>query len=203
MFLANEDVALRQHKRRIIEYVEETINDDVLDRGTTVMVMQVACRAPGCVPLETLVVIVFPRVSGNYQELLPGLPVSAVGGTYKTKLLMPMMQVNKEDVLDALPPAFQGGRRSMETLCLQARDVMLAQVTQIMGDDDLEGKKLMARYLIESLNEYIERGCVAPEYGKEYASVEAKDGESVQEEKTIIQGTGNVVIRRKVEDPGK
>ncbi|EJK58227.1 hypothetical protein THAOC_21667, partial [Thalassiosira oceanica] len=53
MFSANENIALRQHKRRVTEYVESTIPEEALDKGTTVMVMQVTCRQPGCVPLET------------------------------------------------------------------------------------------------------------------------------------------------------
>ena len=47
MFSANENIALRQHKRRVIEYVEECIPEDVLDSGATAMAMQVACQAPG------------------------------------------------------------------------------------------------------------------------------------------------------------
>lgn len=61
MFTANENILLRQHKRRVIEYVESTIPEDALDLGTTVMAMQVSCRQPGCVPLETAITIVFPK----------------------------------------------------------------------------------------------------------------------------------------------
>ena len=86
MFSANENIALRKHKRRIVQYVESTIPEDALDKGTSVMVMQVACRAPGCVPLETAVVIVFPKLG---EELLKDLPESC-GGSFKTKILMPM-----------------------------------------------------------------------------------------------------------------
>lgn len=47
MFSANENILLRQHKRRVIEYLESTIPDDALELGTSVMVMQVSCRQPG------------------------------------------------------------------------------------------------------------------------------------------------------------
>ena len=47
MFSANENIALRQHKRRVIEYVEECIPEDLLDLGATAMAMQVSCNAPG------------------------------------------------------------------------------------------------------------------------------------------------------------
>lgn len=198
MFSANENIVLRQYKRRIIEYVEETMNEELLDLGTTVMVMQVSCKAPGCVPLETLICVVFPK--HQQRELLEGLPESGTGGTYKTKILMPMSNVTKEDVLDALPPAFKGGRRSMERMCLQARDVMLAQVTQMMGDDDLEGKQLMASYLMASLKEYVDRGCVPPEYGQPFPPAIEEEIQETQKEAAIIQGTGNLVIRRKMDD---
>lgn len=38
---------------------------------------------------------------------IEGLPESS-GGTFKTKILLPMSEVTKDDVLDALPPAFEG-----------------------------------------------------------------------------------------------
>jgi len=205
MFSANENIVLRQHKRRIMAYVEDTMNDNVLDQGTSVMVMQVSCKAPGCVPLETILCVVFPKPalgSNNNTELLKGLPESATGGTYKTKVLKPMADVTKDDVLDALPPAFKGGRRSVASLCLQARDVMLAQVTQMMDDNDLEGKKLMVTYLMASLNEYLERGCVAPEYGKDFPPVKTVDDVAPEATKTaaVMQPTGNVVIRRIIDE---
>ena len=58
MFSANENITLRHHKRRVVEYVESTIPESALDLGTSVMVMQVDCRVPGCVPVETMIVIV-------------------------------------------------------------------------------------------------------------------------------------------------
>lgn len=205
MFSANENIVLRKDKRRIIGYVEETISDDVLDQGTTVMVMQVSCTDPGCVPLETIICIVFPK--GMTEELIEGLPQSKSGGVFKTKVLMPMSEVTNDDVLDALPPAFTGGRRSMLKLYLQARDVMLAQVTQMMEENDVEGKQLIANYLIASLQEYIIRGCVAPDNEEELTHTDSK--KESQEESTkqkvanIVQGTGNVVIRRTLDDNGE
>ncbi len=77
MFSANENLMLRQHKRRIVDRIEKTMPEEALDMGTTVMVMQVSCKDPGCVPLETAIIIVFPKIGD--QELVPGLPES-VGG---------------------------------------------------------------------------------------------------------------------------
>ncbi|CAB9520032.1 expressed unknown protein [Seminavis robusta] len=128
MFSANENLALRQHKKKVVAFVEECIPEEALDMGTMVMAMQVSCKAPGCVPLETAIVIVFPKLG---EELIAGLPESC-GGNYKTKVLKPMVEVTKEDVLEALPPAFPGGKRSMENLFMQARDVMLGQITQLL-----------------------------------------------------------------------
>ena len=62
----------------------------------------------------------------------------------------------RQDVLEALPPAFEGGLRSTARLGLQARDVMLAQITQLIGDDGqtpsaVEKRKELALYLQQAL----------------------------------------------------
>jgi hypothetical protein len=220
MFSANENLLLRKHKRRIVNFIEECIPEPVLDLGTSVMVMQVSCKAPGCVPLETAIIIVFPTCE---EELLPGLPESK-GGSFKTKVLLPMAEVTQQDVLEALPPEFTGGLRSMEKLCMAARDVALAQITQLFGDDDLEGRKLMAQYLQQSLQDYIDRDCVPPPLDEPFPDKQAKTSETVTAPVTpapntttlnptvvapstattkstsISKGTGNEVIRRPVDD---
>lgn len=203
MFSANENLALRQHKRRIIQLIEECIPPDVLDRGTTVMVMQVSCKAPGCVPLETVIMIVFPS---SEVELIPGLKESCNGGIYKTKVLKPMADVTKQDVLEALPSAFIGGLRSTERLCYQARDVMLAQITQLMGEDDEEGRKLMAEYLQECLQEYMKRKCVAPDYGEPFPPLQEEEKKTTDESVTTgnhpkpVSARGNVLFRHDTGD---
>eukprot|EP00592_Proboscia_alata_P009358 CAMPEP_0194358216 /NCGR_PEP_ID=MMETSP0174-20130528/5504_1 /TAXON_ID=216777 /ORGANISM="Proboscia alata, Strain PI-D3" /LENGTH=306 /DNA_ID=CAMNT_0039128471 /DNA_START=72 /DNA_END=992 /DNA_ORIENTATION=+ len=171
MFSANENIALRQHKRRIVQYFESTIPEDALDKGTSVMVMQVACRAPGCVPLETAVVIVFPKLG---EELLKDLPESC-GGTFKTKILMPMADVTKEDVLDSLPPQFEGGKKTIESVCLTARDVMLNQVHSLFDEKDADGKELMVQYLKASLDDYVDNDFVLPEIGKAFETKKKVD----------------------------
>lgn len=87
-----------------MRFIEETIPEEALDFGTSVMVMQTVCKTPGCVPLETSVIIVFPK---DGKEHIDGLPESC-GGTFKTKILLPLSEVTKDDVLDALPPSFKG-----------------------------------------------------------------------------------------------
>ena len=217
MFSANENLQLRQYKRQIVQHVEDCIPEDVLDLGVNVMVMQVSCKAPGCVPLETAIIIVFPTSS---EELLSGLPESK-GGSYKTKILKPMAEVTKQDVMEALPPAFMGGLRSVEKLCLNARDVMLGQITQLFGDEDVDGRRLMALYLQKSLQDYMDRDCLPPEWGepfpelqngnqKEEVAAENRNSAAKDESKdekqakaagsSGLKGTGNLVIRRPIDE---
>lgn len=188
--------------------------------GTTVMVMQVSCKAPGCVPLETAIVIIFPNSS---TELIPGLPESQNGGSYKTKILKPMADVENDDILEALPPAFKGGRRTMEKLCLCARDVMLAQITQLFGEenDSVDDRRAMAEYLQSRLQDYMANGCKAPEQGDKFPEPQngsTSDGSSndAQAEiplKASVTSTtttssafptkGNLVIKRVVGEAAK
>lgn len=86
-----------------------------------------------------------------------------------------MADVTEDDILDNLPPQFEGGRRTMEKVCLYARDVMFAQITQLFGDgsDDandggsaLKDRNAMALYLKACLDDYIAGGCKPPEFGE-------------------------------------
>ncbi|KAL3807139.1 hypothetical protein ACHAXA_010190 [Cyclostephanos tholiformis] len=161
---------LRQHKRRVVEWVESTIPDDALELGTTVMAMQVSCREPGCVPLETAITIVFPRPPRTVPTIIPD-GIAHRGGSFKTRILMPLSDVTLEDVLDALPPPHsKGGRRTMESLCLKARDMTFARIGQLVGNDDTidrgDMRRVVAEYLRDCLDEYIARGCKAPEWGQ-------------------------------------
>jgi hypothetical protein len=215
MFSANENLMLRQEKRRIVNEIEATMPEDALDFGTTVMVMQVSCKAPGCVPLETAIIIVFPKSS---RELVPGLPESGNGGSYKTKILKPMADVTSDDILDALPPSFKGGRRTMERLCVYARDVMLAQITQLFGEeqDSDSDRRSMAEYLKLCLDDYMANGCKAPDPGEAFPLASSKvsrdpiveaenDISDVRNDKAKVAFpiTGNVVIKRVVDDPSE
>ena len=192
MFSANENLALRQHKRRIVNLVEECIPDHALDAGTCVMVMQKTCNAPGCVPLETAIAIVFPRPIGmelgEKQELLiDGLEESA-GGTYKTNVLKPMAEVMDDDVLDALPPTL-GGRRDPVQIAFNVRDSMFGSIQQAVPDNDAGGKRILAEYLIASLREYIDNECVPPEFGKMYPSKESEENDLQNSKSDIVSGS--------------
>mmetsp|Transcript_46215 Transcript_46215/g.98042 ORF Transcript_46215/g.98042 Transcript_46215/m.98042 type:complete len:258 (-) Transcript_46215:352-1125(-) len=226
MFSANENILLRQHKRRVIEYIDSTIPDNALELGTTVMVMQVSCRQPGCVPLETAITVVFPKpptkkkkkkrsskdigivqqqqtkdeIPAFPQPLLPDLEESRIGGSFKTRILKPLSDVTLDDVLEALPPSFKGGRRTTESLCLKARDMTFAQIGQLVGNDDTEdskeGRRLVAEYLKVCLEEYVERGCVAPEWGENF---DPFDSEEKKEDRTQREETDTYA---KKETPG-
>jgi len=221
MFSANENIALRQQKRKVVQFVEECIPTNALDAGTSVMVMQVSCKAPGCVPLETAIVICFPRRYASVpfihinsstatasqtspsptttstiemEELIPGLEESKNGGNFKTKILLPLNEVTKEDILDALPPCFLGGRRTMEKICLRVRDITFGQIMQAMGEDDKEGRKLMAEYLMAALKEYINEECIAPPMNEGYPSrpKDEAENETSRLETDISNKVGNI-----------
>jgi len=196
MFSANEALTLRQHKRKIVNWIEDTMPEEALDFGTSVMVMQVTCKDPGCVPIETSVIIIFPR-SDDGEELIPGLPESGIGGSYKTQILKPMADVTQDDVLDHLPPCFEGGRRTMEKVCLYARDVMIGQITQLFGDGNDEqnfnenkdnptpssahkDRIAMANYLQLCLQEYIANGCKPPPFGEPFPNKNPTFGDSAE-----------------------
>ena len=215
MFSANENILLRQHKKRIVEQVESTIPENALDMGTTVMVMQVSCKAPGCVPLETAIIVVFPA---STEELIPGLPESKGGGNYKTKILKPMSDVTKADVLDALPGAFEGGQRTMEKLCFNARDIMLGQITQLFGEEDetVKDRQALAEYLQQCLQEYMAQNCQPPELGEAYknppletpseaaaTTSNAAASTPTPEVAAAMNGKGNFVVRRQLDDEPK
>ena len=95
----------------------------------------------------------------------------------------------------------------MERLGLRARDVTLAQITQLF--DDRESRKLMAEYLRQSLQEYIDRDCEAPEYGQPFPellstnSVEANQLRTGEDLQALQQATGNIVIRRVMDQDDK
>lgn len=224
MFSANENLMLREHKRRVVNYIEATIPESLLDLGTSVMVMQTACRTPGCVPLETAIAIVFPRIKHRKgEELLPGIKESD-GGTYKAKVLLPLAQVTNDDVLDALPPAFQGGRKTWESTCFTVRDLVFGRIGGLVGSGDEEGevddRRVLAEYLRSALDDYLERDCVAPVLGQPFDKLDLKkevdadggidnsnsvgnanNGSNVGPGAEVVFGsmigTGNFVIRRK------
>jgi len=224
MFSANENITLRHHKRRVVEYVESTIPESALDLGTSVMVMQVDCRVPGCVPVETMIVIVFPRNCD--EELIPGVKESSIGSSYKAKIMTPLASITKNDVLDALPPGFEGGRKTWESTCLNARDFVLGRIGGLVGlgesEVEVEERRTLVEYLKQCLDDYVENGCVSPDFGKPFPqTMKKEEGEGGKEslensESTpmdtpmkpdvlqgSLEGTENVVNQRTLHHDGK
>lgn len=193
MFSANENLILREYKRRVVGYIESTIPEHALDMGTSVMVMQTACKTPGCVPLETAVVIVFPRIKNDTTLYIDGVAESC-GGTFKTKILMPLSDVTLDDVLDALPPGFKGGRKTFENTCLNLRDLVLGRLGGTVGtgdtDIEVEERKILSEYLIASLRDYIDNKCVAPPLGMAFPEKE-KSSDSISNSSASPLDTGN------------
>ncbi len=101
--------------------------------------------------------------------------------SYKTKILKPMADVTDEDILDNLPPAFEGGRRTMAKVCMYARDVMFAQITQLFGDGSdendnneggsIEDRTAMAKYLKLCLDDYMANNCKPPKFGEAFEGI--------------------------------
>lgn len=204
MFSANENLMLRKHKRRIVDRIEQTMPEEALDMGTMVMVMEVSCKDPGCVPLETAIIIVFPKCGD--EELVPGLPESK-GESYKTKILKPMADVTDDDILDNLPPQFEGGRRTMERVCMYARDVMIAQITQLFGDgsDDndsaVKDRTAMATFLQACLQDYIAAGCKPPPLGEPFVDISSTASTPTSKDDSNEESSGHSVDDKKKEQP--
>ena len=111
----NEDnLGLKQDQIRVAEYVDSTIPQSAIDAGTTVMTMQVSCTTPNCAPLETVIVIVFPKVlQQEHEEEWISKLLASTGqdransiNHFQTRIFLPIHQVTRDHVLDALPPIF-------------------------------------------------------------------------------------------------
>jgi hypothetical protein len=155
MFSANENLLLRQHKRRVVSLVEACIPAEALDL-VNVMVMQVACTDVGCVPLETVMILVFDKIPDktepeHYQAVLPPLAESR-GGSYKTKILKPLAEVTADDVTLALPPCFVGGRKTPNLL---ARHLILPAWHEVLETTSASDSSSLLEFMILQLQEYV------------------------------------------------
>lgn len=61
----------------------------------------------------------------------------------------------------------------MENLCLAMRDFVLGRIGGTLGTgestSEKDDRRLIAEYLIMSLNDYVQNECVAPELGKAFS----------------------------------
>ena len=170
MFSANSQLTLRKKKREVIGWVDSHLPSVAVDGGVTVLAMEVQCKAIGCVPIETVIVIVFPsdnswNEGGVIDEEL------ASSGKYQTKILKPMLEVTEEDVTASLPPSL-GGTFDPVNECVDVRDLALARIDQLMYTR--EDKMLAVKFLMASLREYACNGFELPEPGAKYDG-DAKD----------------------------
>lgn len=264
------------YEKQIIRMIKQCIPDYIMEWGTSIVVRQVACQAPGCVPLETIIWIIFPKQllqqssfltsnSNNnnilIKEFVHKLKVkntsrrdssnrsSSVGenddiddndyddsdydgcGTYQTKIYKPMSDIQQNDVYDALPSSpFIGGKYHKENVYYRIRDTMFGaliqqnQQPQLVfnnnkkntnndnindndtknnndikynkdnendnNDNDIESKILVAQYLQQCLQDYIDRKCIPPELGKPYPDdqqqqqVEEAENQDIQQDTT-------------------
>merc|ERR1719223_1107392 len=116
---------------------------------------------------------------------------------------MPLADVTKDDVLDALPPGFEGGRKTWELTCLAARDIVLGRIGGLVGSGDtdveLEERRILAQYLKQSLDDYLNAGCIAPELGMPFPTENTKSSLPTSDHNVVkgaMEGNGNFVIRR-------
>jgi hypothetical protein len=147
-------------------------------------------------------------------------------------------RIKREDVLDALPPMFLGGTRSIEKLCYQIRDNIFGQITQLFEDTadttvgttvilqnnnqntdgsvdvasgrvGISARQLVAQYLQDCLQQYIDHNCIPPEIGQPYTSndviettpsLPTNTDTAQQKQQFAIARTGNVTLPRPVDD---
>lgn len=122
---------IRQQKLRITRYVEDLVPAPVLQAGALIMVMQVDSPVNGSM-YHTVISIVFPLPEEDGTQFIHGIKESGEGGTFRTTIYRPLIDVTRDDVFDAFPEQFPGGRRTMERLAYRARDMAIAQIEQEM-----------------------------------------------------------------------
>ena len=159
---------LRMQKNRIIKYVEQLVPPSVLEAGALIMVMQVDSPGVNGSMYHTVVSVVFPLPAYEGHQFIGGIKESGEGGTYRTTIYRPIIDVTRDDVLDAFPEAFPGGRRTIERLSYRARDVAVAHLEQDFGEGNADSKREVAQFVIDSLQTYLERDCVPPPIGKAF-----------------------------------
>ena len=62
---------------------------------------------------------------------------------------------------------------------------MFGAIQQSVSDEDKVGRKLLAEYLIQSLNEYSKYDCVAPEIGVPFPEIN-EDGNTQHEHRPLM-----------------
>ena len=86
----------------------------------------------------------------------------------------------------------------MEKLCLYARDALLEQITQLLGEeaDSISDGRAMADYLKTCLDEYTANGCKAPEQGEAFAVASTSESKEIDETKFLGNVNNDTEISR-------
>ena len=189
---------LRIHKNRIISYVETLIPPSVLESGVLIMTMQVDSPVNGSM-LHTVISVVFPLPQYEGHEFIPGIKESGEGGTYRTTIYRPLIDVTRDDVLDAFPEQFPGGRRTVERLSYRARDAAIAHLEQDFGEGNADAKRQVAQFVIDSLQRYLDLECVPPKMGTPFPTVSPEEEVIAAVAKTNMQRKEYAKTRKKVE----
>lgn len=198
----DEALQLRNHERRVVEYVESVL----LDSSVQIMAMQVQCTAPDCVPIETVVLILFPRDNEESGKKLidsqAELTESKDGSSIQFKILKPISEVTKEDVETSLPFSLRSD--SLAATGLHIRNDLFTQLEKrFPSEEDPQSRQWMVQFLQESLQQYVDNGCQRPDDWKEEESNLPFHGKGVTSNKTIeskIAPLGNITFRRPIDE---
>ena len=106
---------MRQHKRKISQCVKTLIPAQVVDLGTSLVVVQEDGPTSGS--FQNNIAMVFPEQCDTSPgvtptELVKGIAESSTGRTHLIKISKPIIDVTKKYIVNALPPQFLGGRRT-------------------------------------------------------------------------------------------
>lgn len=189
---------LRIHKSRVIQYVEQLVPPSVLDAGALIMAMQVESPVNGSMH-HTVISVVFPLPQYDGHTYIPGVKESGEGGTYRTTIYRPLIDVTRDDVLDAFPEQFPGGRRTIERLSYRARDVAIAHLEQDFGEGNADTKRQVAQFVIDSLQRYLDLDCVPPKMGAPFPTISPEEEVIAAVAKTNMQRKEYTKTRKKVE----
>ena len=95
----------------------------------------------------------------------------------------------------------------MERVCMYARDVMIAQITQLFGDgsesDDsaVDDRVAMATYLQACLQDYITAGCKPPSFGEPFVGIDSSASIPTAKEDSNDKSSNESIDDGKNENP--
>jgi hypothetical protein len=207
MFSINDDETqqVRQNERRVVEYVESILNDAAVQ----IMAMQVQCTAPDCVPVETVILILFPtknkeEAGESSTDLSKESAQSNHGSSVQFKIFKPISEVTKDDVELSLPHSLY--KYSLATTGRQMRNDLFTRIEGVFPtEDDISSRQWILHFLRESLQQYVDNGCQRPDHWREGESEllsEEEVASSTEASGVRTFPPGNITLRRPVDDEG-